>query len=426
MPELPDLLRSLGRGFRTSSALQEMLGVSQSTVSRLIAEAGERIIRTGARRSTRYAAARTLFDAGFALPLFEVDETGSARLLATLRGFANGGFFVDGDNLPAWLRGNEGNGVYPGLPYFLDDLRPAGFLGRLFARTVAPAWGFPDDPRLWNKEQLGRCLLQAGELLPGNIVMGEGAAGRLRIGQDERVLDAAAEYPRLAENVLAGEMPGSSAGGEQPKFTAWRETAGHLIVKFSSAGNNPEALRWRDLLRAEHHAQSALRGHGFPAAETRLVEAEGRVFLESVRFDRVGLHGRRPMISLAAVDAEFAGTGRDWSRSAAVLHARGLIDGETHTCIAALQAFGTAIGNTDMHLGNLSLAPEGNGFTLLPVYDMLPMALAPRHGDIPTALAPPAVDVLLPDSVRDAVREYRTRIAGDEHITSDFRRIIEE
>lgn len=44
-----------------------------------------------------------------------------------------------------------------------------------------------------------------------------------------------------------GEIPGSSAGGEQPKFTAYAMTpsgARHVIVKFSELDENPITERW--------------------------------------------------------------------------------------------------------------------------------------------------------------------------------------
>jgi hypothetical protein len=402
------------------------LQVSQATVSRLIAEADEQIIRLGSARSTRYAAVRRLFGAGFSIPIHAVDEGGMTKRIAHLHGLEDGSFLIAGRDLPAWLKGNDGNGVFPGLPYFLDDLRPSGFLGRLFSRRVSASWGFPEDTRDWTEEQLGRCLLHAGEMLAGNLVLGDAAAGRLQVWHSERVRDPKREYPLLAESVLAGEVPGSSVAGEQPKFTAWRKEAGHVIVKFSPSGENPEARRWRDLLFAEHHAQEALQAHGIPAARTRLFSAAGRVFLESARFDRAGTHGRRPMISLAAIDAEFTGTGRDWTRAAEALHARGLIDDVTLRRIAWLQLFGTLIGNSDMHFGNLSLAPCGDFFTLLPVYDMLPMALAPRHGDLPSSLPsspdPPSAYAHLRPEVADAVADYRNRIQRDARVSAEFPR----
>jgi hypothetical protein len=423
MPDIDALLEATGTGRRSSRELQEALGVSQATISRLLAAAGERVVRFGARRSARYAAARRLFGSSHALPLIGMDAEGNRQELATLRGFGARQFVVEGKELPAWLRGVDGDGVYDDLPYFLDDLRPAGFLGRLFARTMGAAMGLPADARDWSADQLGRCLLAAGEAFPGALLLGDGAVARARMWTAERVLSPEKEYPLLAERTMAGEAPGSSAAGEQPKFTAWREDRGHVLVKFSPTGRNPEAARWRELLYAEYHALSALRKHGFDAAEPRVVEGGGRVFLELRRFDRVGAFGRRPMLSLAAVDAEFAGSGSDWTCTAEILRTGGLIDTETAARIAALQRFGEQIGNSDMHLGNLSLAPEGDGFLLLPVYDMLPMALAPRHGELPAALpARPPTDGL-PHAVTAALRDYHRRLRSDERVSRGFRKI---
>jgi hypothetical protein len=100
--------------------------------------------------------------------------------------------------------------------------------------------------------------------------------------------------------------------------------------------------------------------------------------------------------------------------------------GERAARIAMLQRFGEQIGNSDMHLGNLSLAPEGDRFRLLPVYDMLPMALAPRHGELPSVLpARPAPDGL-PPAITAALREYRRRLRSDERVTTKFRELTAE
>jgi len=65
-------------------------------------------------------------------------------------------------------------------------------------------------------------------------------------------------YPALADKVLGGEWPGSSAAGEQPKFAtkiAMDTGAGkQVIVKFSGKAGRPEDIRWADLLAAEHMA----------------------------------------------------------------------------------------------------------------------------------------------------------------------------
>jgi len=58
-----------------------------------------------------------------------------------------------------------------------------------------------------------------------------------------------------AEKAESGEPVGSSAGGEQPKFTTFPQGAKtaapvHAIVKFSAAAKNDAAARWRDMRRA--------------------------------------------------------------------------------------------------------------------------------------------------------------------------------
>lgn len=63
----------------------------------------------------------------------------------------------------------------------------------------------------------------------------------------------AERYAALAHATLAGERAGSSAAGEQPKFTACVADADgsprHVIVKFSEpVEGNPVARRWADLL----------------------------------------------------------------------------------------------------------------------------------------------------------------------------------
>jgi hypothetical protein len=58
-------------------------------------------------------------------------------------------------------------------------------------------------------------------------------------------------YGELAQAALAGERIGSSAAGEQPKFTACVADADgsqrHVIVKFSEpVDGNPAARHWHD------------------------------------------------------------------------------------------------------------------------------------------------------------------------------------
>ena len=64
---LEDQLRR--NGPLTAAALGQALDVSQPTISRLLASAGERIVRIGRARATRYALSRVIARAGTRWPL---------------------------------------------------------------------------------------------------------------------------------------------------------------------------------------------------------------------------------------------------------------------------------------------------------------------------------------------------------------------
>lgn len=221
---------------------------------------------------------------------------------------------------------------------------------------------------------------------------------------------------------------GSSAGGEQQKFTA-----SAIIVKSSPPSNSEILRRWRDVLITEYHAAVILLEHGFRVAETRLLETGGRLFLESQRFDRVGEYGRMSMISLAAVDAEFIGSGSSWPRALKALAGRGLIAPECVVDAESLWCFGKLIHNTDMHLGNLSLAMDGDVFRLLPVYDMCSMGFAPRSGGEvrPYAFAPRHPERLaIYEETYGAVRRmaagFWNSVARDGRLSGEFKAFLRQ
>lgn len=226
-------------------------------------------------------------------------------------------------------------------------------------------------------------------------------------------------YARMAQDAANGEAPGSSTGGEQPKFAAWAMTASgprHVLVKFSEPVEGPVSERWRDLLLAEHLTLETLAQAGIDAARSELLSLEGQTFLEVERFDRVGVLGRRGLISLAALDAEFVGRGGPWPEITTALAAAGHIRREAADRAHLLWAFGHLIGNTDMHGGNLSfISDPGRPYAIAPAYDMTPMAFAPRRsGGLPDAI--PAPDIrpgITPDTWRSALdlaRSFLVRI----------------
>ncbi len=423
------LIEELSLGAKSSVELQEKLGLSQSAVSRLLRRAGPRVARIGRGRSTRYSATRPIFGSGQSLSVHAVDNGGLIDQIAVLGALVGGGYLVDSPRMAPWLAGLAGNGLFESLPYFLFDLRPAGFIGRQIARELAAEWGFPPDPRDWTDQHLGEYLLRRGADLPGNLVVGEAAVRQLQRQTTPSVTDRAREYPRLAERALSDEVQGSSAAGEQPKFAVHHRDAGHVIVKFSPSADTPDAARWRDLLHAEAHALAALDQLGVPTAHTSVYSLDGRVFLESRRFDREGLRGRRPALSLRMIDAEYAGIAQGWTAVASGLHDQGLLRAEVLRAIAVAETFGQWIGNTDMHLGNVSLAPVAGHFALLPLYDMLPMAFAPARGELPRVSLGPPIRTPGNRHVWDKAREGATglwrTLASDDQLTPDFRELAE-
>lgn len=297
----------------------------------------------------------------------------------------------------------------------------------------------PEDPTRWTDDDIAMVLALAGDDLPGDLIVGDASIDRFqqrRAGDPQWLsgTDRQAVYPERARAALEGAPPGSSAGGEFPKFTiAVRDGAVgiHAIVKFAPADDTPAARRWSDLLVAEHHASTALATLGVAAAESRVLQSEGRTFLEVARFDRIGDHGRRGVVTLASIEPALLGSGEtQWDRSAAALHARHWLDAGDLDRIVRLFLFGRMIGNTDMHWGNIAFSAENGTLRLAPVYDMLPMLFAPtRAGELPPRELAPAAPVPGQEIAwRAALRAatiYWSTVARDALVSPGFRAICE-
>ncbi len=425
----------LTRGPATSKEIQAATKLTQTAVSRQLRLMSANIIQFKEGRSPKYAITRNAFGGDDKLPVYMVDAHGNNTTVAHIRPLVHGGYFVESlPSMPSVLLGECKNGLYGSLPYFLFDLAPQGFLGRQIAEKLASqSDAFPRDPRNWTEEHIGRYLVSNGDDLPGNFKFGEPALLRVRRKPIAVTTD---DYTQLAEDVMNGIIPGSSAGGEQPKFTAFcGDRSAHVIVKFSPKGDEPIARRWRDILITEFHATEALLAKNVPAAETRLIEKGDRLFLESRRFDRSGEYGRMPMISLQYIDAEFTGEGAGWHRIMYKLWQLDLVSREHCYDAMILWAFGLLINNTDMHLGNLSLSIDSGMFRILPVYDMCSMGFAPKAGDVcPHRFIPPDIDSTngldliteALDGVKTMARDFWDRVASDDRISIEFRRFLKQ
>ncbi len=427
------------KGALTTKELATALNASQPTVSRALARFKGCIHRIGNARSTRYAISRNIQALGSDWPLYEIDSDGKAHLIGHLHALEAKQWILNQDSPWSTLRGAEfPDGLYPDFPWFLDDLRPRGFLGRAFARKHGKLLGLSTDPRDWMADDILSSLIRYGQNLQGSFIIGEEMlsafqSSMLRKQDMLTPVSRNKSYPLLADAMIAGEWSGSSAAGEQPKFTTCIDDGGsirHVIVKFNGNRGSSEDNRWSDLLVAEHLAASILSEVGIASAKTQLIEAGGRHFLESTRFDRAGALGRTGLVSLAAIDAAFFGKpDTPWTAAADRLRNAGWLSSENSDKLSLLWWFGTLIGNTDMHYGNISLFLNRNRpLELAPSYDMLPMLYRPGiEGRLPeqplSPIPPPPESIAIWCRANDLATDFWSRLSKSPAATTAFRKI---
>ena len=432
------ILDRLARGTANAAELAALTGLLQPTLSRRLAALRAQVLPMGAPKLRRYGLLRRIRDLPPEVPVYRIGETGEALKTGTLYCLAADEFWFE-----SCIGQKPATRHYPDLPWWIQDLRPQGFLGRSFPRRHADLQ-LPIDIRDWDAATILYALTRRGDDLPGDLLIGDGAYARWwehrhAAGSARSDLLASRReqlYPVLADEAMQGQAAGSSAGGEQPKFICsllgdWQRS--EVIVKFSPPVSEAIGQRWSDLLIAEHHALQALRGGDIAAAESEVVQSQGRSFLEVKRFDRVGDWGRRGVVSFGAADNEFTGIGQPWPAIARALLAEQRINSADVSRIERISAFGHLIGNSDMHPGNLSLlhdSPERPGygqFLLAPVYDMLPMLYAPVAGEVrtPVFTVPAPVGGLIAAyaTMRPRAHAFWMTVSADERVSADFRQI---
>ena len=410
-PQFLDVLQRL-QPVRTE-ALQEHFGVSQQTLSRWLKAAGTGVCRMGRTRGALYARTREVSGLGTQVPLHRVDEAGQLHPEGALHFLSPTG---------TWLEEARGLGQrFEGLPPFAEEMSPQGYMGRGF-RERHPDLALPPRTTDWNDDQILIALAWRGEDSTGDLILGEESLNRYLATQVQEVHRDS--YPERARTFLA-EGTGSSVGGEQPKFAVY-SGGRHVLVKFADASAGSAGQRWRDLLACEHLALETARAAGFDAARTQWFDLRDHRFLESERFDRVGLRGRRALLSLRAIDNEYIGSGGSWTEVALRLLAERRLSGDDVRRIRWLDTFGQLIGNTDRHLGNVSCFVESSGrLRLAPLYDMLPMVFAPDGAHLVERTfrpAPPTarnLDVWA-DAARHSLAYWDTLVACSD-LSEDFR-----
>jgi len=426
-----NVVEFLETSIATNRTIQNSCDLSERQVLRELQKLGGRVVKIASGRSPRYALTVNAFGVGDRINMWKVDGQGKHTCIAAIRPLSVGGFFVEkqtgGSQL---LLGEATNGLYDDLPFFLRDMAPQGFLGRKIARELsARDDGIPNNPEYWNNNHIGEYLLTNSDDAIGNLKLGNNANLRLNSNVSG---STPADYPALAEQAMSDDVGMSSAGGEQPKFITYcTEQKAHVMVKFSPKGNGEVAKRWRDILISEFHANKVLNTDATMAATTRLIEEGGRLFLESIRFDRISENGRSSMISLKSIDAEFIGAGENWVSSLIKLESQELVSHQDVLNGQWLSVFGKLINNTDMHLGNMSLSIHDDVFNLLPIYDMCSMGFAPRkNGEVmPFSFTKPDLaDESLPNDlirkVKKLADKYWCNLSNDPRISDNFREFL--
>ena len=403
----------LSRGVLHAADLRQRLGVSPATMMRALRNTGSDVVRIGRARATRYGLRQTWpnLDAT-RFPLFRITAAGTAVPAGELITLAA--------REAVWMPAGT---VSNGLPIELADSRPSGFLGRHFA-AEHPDLHLPVRVAEWSDHHILIAMSRRGEDQPGNLLVGDESFARWQALA--RVITTRDQYPAIADATIAGHPPGSSAGGERPKFGVF-VGGRHRLVKFARRGGTADvvARRWCDLLLLESLALAIVASHGVGAAQTRVIETPSHWFLESERFDRVGERGRLAVLSLAAVHDNLADV---WARAAVVLSDAGRLSADDARRLRWLDAFGALIGNTDRHQYNVVFFTEDPVLRLAPAFDQVSMFYAPSSdGQVASrifALPYATADTLdVWDDARTAAREFWQRACNDARVSADVRRL---
>lgn len=413
---------ALAHGPRPVDELLAHLRTSQATFSRTIQKAKAEVIsfREPGVRTPRYALVRSE-PVPSPQPIFRVDAEGKVTEVGSVSFLRGGGTWVD--------LGGADSRLHEGLPPAMAFSAPSGYLGARIAKIVASSIGVPTSLRDWSDDHRIKYLCTLGSDGAGALMWGRGSFAQHMASRRTPPIatsDIDRAYRDLAD-ATTQTGAGSSAGGEQPKFTCETEDSGHLIVKFARTGT-----RSADLLIMEDLALRALRDSGVPAAATRYFQSDAADYgyLEVARFDRLGRFGRTGMISAGALDDELFGKRDNWPAFAERCRQEGLMDAHDVHLVHVLTAFSELIGNGDRHFENLSLMTDERGqpIEVSPAYDMLPMMYAPVGGGIepPLREVSPSFETLgaRPDvwqAAFNAAKTFWETAAGDPSLSGPMR-----
>ncbi len=428
------LFAALASGPKKAQELQENLGISQPTLSRITSQARRagRLSVLGNGRATRYALLRSNRGLAPEMPVHRISRSGAAQRVGSLLTLEPGGLWFAHHGLPG--HGTE----FQTLPWFLADLRPGGFVGSRLSAQWAEL-GLPPRPEDWTTGQALLAMVRRGDDAPGDLLIGDESLSRW-LAQSPRPAMIAPEqrltrYGDCVTELLAGRANVSWVAGEQPKFSAIvgsvAEPPRHVFVKFSGLRTSTGGRRWANLLLAEHLVTEILRENGHIAAVTSFLQNERRAFLEVQRFDRVGLRGRHGVVSLQALETSLVGERRGGTDSVAALLRAQRISSDDARELRWRAAFNALIGNETMKADDVCfMSSERGALRLGPAYDMLPTIYAPVGDDLPTreftapSPAPGYADQWL--AALPAAVSFWKRLSEDTRATLEVRTVARE
>ncbi len=98
------------------------------------------------------------------VPIYRINEEGKIKLLGKLTPVYPAGFVMEQvDNV---------NRYSEGLPWWLFDMRPQGYLGRAYAATYSAELDLPHNPDSWSDTDIIRALIAHGHDAVGNLLIG--------------------------------------------------------------------------------------------------------------------------------------------------------------------------------------------------------------------------------------------------------------
>jgi len=131
-------------------------------------ELGNDIVRIGAARSIQYALRNTLRGLPD-IPVYRVGVEGRIRRLGMLNPVRPDGFVMTQED--GVTRHSDG------LPWWLFDMRPQGYLGRAYSARHGAELG-PQQLGEWTDTHFLRAFLAHGQDVVGNLLLGDLACDR--------------------------------------------------------------------------------------------------------------------------------------------------------------------------------------------------------------------------------------------------------